>query len=139
MLIGELSTCSGVSRDTIRYYEKLSLLSPAGRREHNDYKHYGQAAVQRLRQIQQLKAMGFTLREIRQLLGARDNSHPCAGLPVKLEQKLAEIDRQVAALLSFKASLTGMQAACDGACATPGGMPECVPRTMAKPSATRCC
>ena len=52
MLIGELSMRSGFSRDTIRYYEKLSLLTANHRDSENQYKNYGEEAVDRLRHIQ---------------------------------------------------------------------------------------
>src|SRR5690348_8538603 len=104
MLIGELSKRSGLSRDTIRYYEKLSLVTMKYRRIGNRYKDYGQEAVDRLRRIQQLKNIGFTLREVRQLLVGQENRHPCEGLPLRLMQKLEKIDKQIAVLLSFKAS-----------------------------------
>jgi len=140
MLIGELSKRSGFSRDTIRYYEKLSLLTANHRGAENQYKNYGQEAVDRLRQIRQLKDIGFTLHEVRRLLAGQEDRHPCEGLPVQLAQKVEKIDAQIAVLLNFKASLVAMKSACNGACATPSGVPECVPGgggSRREPS--RCC
>jgi MerR family transcriptional regulator, copper efflux regulator len=140
MLIGELSKRSGFSRDTIRYYERLSLLTVKHRDTENQYKNYGPEAVDRLRQIRQLKDIGFTLHEIRQLLAGQDDRHPCEGLPLQLAQKVDKIDGQIATLLNFKASLVAMKSACNGECATPGGVPECVPVTgAARPQSSRCC
>jgi len=140
MLIGELSKRSGFSRDTIRYYEKLSLLTMNRRGSENQYKNYGQEAVDRLRHIRQLKDIGFTLHEIRQLLAGQEDRHPCEGLPDQLAQKVDKIDEQVAVLLNFKASLVAMKSACNGACGTPGGVPECVPQAGAsRGQPTRCC
>jgi MerR family transcriptional regulator, copper efflux regulator len=140
MLIGELSKRSGFSRDTIRYYEKLSLLTASDRSSENQYKNYGREAIDRLRHVQQLKDTGFTLREIRQLLVEQQNRHPCEGLPLQLAQKVEKIDKQVAALLNFKASLVGMQNACNGECGTSGGVPECVPQAgTSRPRPARCC
>jgi MerR family transcriptional regulator, copper efflux regulator len=77
MLIGELSKKTGVSKDTIRFYEKLGLLvanvgealtladRQAGTRL---YKEYGPETVERLAMIGQGKGLGFTLSEIKQLL-----------------------------------------------------------------------
>jgi len=139
MLIGELSTQSGLSRDTIRYYEKLSLLVTQARRAGNQYKDYGQEALDRLRHIQQLKDIGFTLREIRQLLVVQEDRHPCAGLPLQLTQKIERIDRQIAVLMHFKAALLGMQGACNEKCSTVAGVPACVPQPGAPQQAARCC
>lgn len=55
MLIGELSKRSGSSRDTIRYYEKLLLLSVEGRTQSGGYKRYAQNTLERLQQIHCLK------------------------------------------------------------------------------------
>jgi len=140
MLIGELSMRSGFSRDTIRYYEKLSLLTANHRDSENQYKNYGEEAVDRLRHIQQLKDIGFTLREVRQMMAEQEDRHPCEGLPLQLAQKVEKIDGQIAVLQKFKASLVAMKSACNGGCATPGGVPECVPATgAALPQSSRCC
>jgi len=140
MLIGELSKRSGFSRDTIRYYEKLSLLAVNHRDTENQYKNYGQEAIDRLRHIRQLKDIGFTLHEVRQLLVGQEDRHPCEGLPLQLAQKVEKIDEQIAALQNFRASLVAMKSACNGECATAGGVPECVPVTgAARPQSSQCC
>jgi DNA-binding transcriptional MerR regulator len=140
MLIGELSKRSGFSRDTIRYYEKRSLLAAPDRSSENQYKNYGREAIDRLLHIRQLKDIGFTLQEIRRLLAGQENRHPCEGLPLQLAQKVEKIDQQVAVLLNFKASLVGMQNACNGECGTSGGVPECVPQAGAsRRQPSRCC
>lgn len=139
MLIGELSKRSGLSRDTIRYYEKLMLLAAANRNVGNDYKNYGYDALERLHHIQQLKDIGFTLREIRQLLAGGGNHHPCRDLPLQLTQKIENIDEKIAALLDFKSSLIKMQRACNGACGILNGIPACVPEVDASKQSSKCC
>ena len=128
MLIGELSKRSGFSRDTIRYYEKLKLLVVAPTRGgQSAYKNYTAAALARLRHVQRLKDVGFTLREIRSLLVAEGEAHACQGLPARLAGKILKIDAQIAALSGFKTSLLEMQALCTGGCDSADGMPSCVP------------
>lgn len=127
MKIGEISERSGLSRDTIRYYEKLGLLVIDGRHRDNNYKHYGLQALERLAQIQQLKMLGFTLNEIRQLLCDNVDSSPCEDLPTKLQRKIERIDEQIATLQRFKISLTDIQRACNGHCGTLKGVPTCMP------------
>lgn len=138
MLIGALSKRSGVSRDTIRYYEKLSLLVAKDRHAGNRYKRYGREALDRLHHIKQLKDVGFTLREIHGLLSSEENLHPCDGLPRKIGKKIERIDAQIALLVGFKASLVEMRAACRGNCDSPGGIPTCVP-SASSPQSSKCC
>jgi MerR family transcriptional regulator, copper efflux regulator len=69
MLIGELSKQTGLSKDTIRFYEKLGLITASS----NDigtkyYKRYSLETIERLSTIVQGKGLGFTLSEIKQLL-----------------------------------------------------------------------
>lgn len=139
MLIGELSKQSGLSRDTIRYYEKLSLLAVTARCHSNHYKDYGPEVLDRLRRIQQLKNIGFTLREIHQLLVGKEGRHPCDGLSRQLTRKIEKIDAQLAALLHHKAALLAMQGACTEDCSTLSGVPTCVPQSDPSSPAKRCC
>ncbi len=66
MLISELSKHLNLSRDTIRFYEKLALIHPLIR--NNGYKDYSEQDVQQLQLIQVAKNLGFTLAEIKQIL-----------------------------------------------------------------------
>lgn len=127
MLIGELARRSGLSRDTLRYYERLSLLSAGGRGTSNGYRHYGAESVARLHRIQHMKSIGFTLREIRQLLADDTRDSACRGLPERMARRIAQIDKQVETLLQFRRSLQDVQHACDGACGTEDGLPSCLP------------
>jgi MerR family transcriptional regulator, copper efflux regulator len=69
MLIGELSKKTGVSKDTLRFYEKLALIVGSDREAGTRlYKEYGPETVERLAMITQGKSLGFTLSEIKQLL-----------------------------------------------------------------------
>lgn len=93
MLIGELSEKTGFSRDTIRYYEKVGLLTDNEQaRRSNNYKDYGQSAVERMLRIGRLKEHGFTLSEIRDLLAHVERMDSCRGLPEMLRSKIADID-----------------------------------------------
>jgi DNA-binding transcriptional MerR regulator len=69
MLIGELSKKTGLSRDTIRYYEKLGLIKEPGRTGHyNNYKNYTEPVLKRLLAIRKIKDYGFTLKETQGML-----------------------------------------------------------------------
>jgi MerR family transcriptional regulator, copper efflux regulator len=65
MPIGELAKKSGLSIDTIRFYEKKGLIDSAHiRRKSNNYRDYSNDSIERLRSIQRFKRLGFTLAEI---------------------------------------------------------------------------
>ena len=68
MLIGELSQQVNLSRDTIRFYEKMELIQPLVR--NNGYKDYPEQTLQQLKLIQTAKNLGFTLAEIKQIINA---------------------------------------------------------------------
>lgn len=139
MLIGELSKRMRLARDTIRYYEKLKLLGVEKRYAGNGYKDYGREALERLHNIRRLKEVGFTLREIRQLLADGGKSPVCKDLPAQVAQKLEQIDQKVAALLEFKDSLLAVQDACNGKCGTHSGIPTCIPHAGTPQRKSKCC
>jgi MerR family transcriptional regulator, copper efflux regulator len=93
MLIGELSKKTGVSKDTIRFYEKLALIvgsdREAGTRR---YKEYSPETVERLAMITQGKGLGFTLSEIKQLLDEWGSGALSKSDQIKvIERKIEEI------------------------------------------------
>ena len=128
MLIGQLSKRAGLTRDTIRYYEKLGLLVSENRNAENDYKNYGRQALHRLEHIQQLKALGFTLREIRGLLAGAGPMHPCRALPAQLAKKLEAIDKQVATLQQLKLRFLSCEALATSHARPRTGCPRASPR-----------
>ncbi|MDR3715349.1 MAG: MerR family transcriptional regulator [Puia sp.] len=69
MLIGELVLKSGLSRDTIRFYEKQGLIKiGCKQRRNNNYKEYSEEVLKRLHTIKRMKNFGFTLNEAAGLL-----------------------------------------------------------------------
>ncbi|WP_137889190.1 heavy metal-responsive transcriptional regulator [Pseudomonas sp. 2FE] len=89
LTIGKLATATGVSTDTLRYYEQMELIAPDGRSA-SGYRLYGLATSQRVRFVRQAQACGFSLPEIRQLLTLRaDHAACCGGVrQLALEKKL---------------------------------------------------
>jgi DNA-binding transcriptional MerR regulator len=69
--IGEVARRAGLSLRTVRYYEEQGLLSP-GARSPGGFRLYGEAHVDRLTVIKQMKPLGFTVAEMRDVLDARD-------------------------------------------------------------------
>ncbi|WP_374581842.1 MerR family transcriptional regulator [Pseudoduganella sp.] len=107
MQIGELAEATGISRDTLRYYEKRGLLQ--ARRGGNGYRDYAPEAVEWLRYIRTAQALGFTLQEIEAdlpLLAANVAGEPtAAALRAVLQAKLGEIDRRIDGLQALRAAL----------------------------------
>ena len=127
MLIGELSQKSGVSRDSIRFYEKLGLIRVGvSQRRANNYKEYPADALGRLQTIIHLKQFGFTLNETAELLKLMDmNESPCVGLPDKLEEKISVIDEKIKQMTEIKTKLEWVRSVCTGSCAAIPDVPEC--------------
>jgi DNA-binding transcriptional MerR regulator len=69
--IGEVADRADLSLRTVRYYEETALVSPCDRTE-GGFRLYGENEIQRLLVIKQMKPLGFTLEEMRELLAARD-------------------------------------------------------------------
>lgn len=94
MLINELSKRSGVSIHTIRFYEKSGLIKGL-RDDHvtsNNYFHYDEEAVERLEFISDAKSVGFTIKEIGQVIDAWYND------VYSKKQKIAILENQLASL-----------------------------------------
>jgi MerR family copper efflux transcriptional regulator len=96
MLIGELAKASGFSKDTIRFYEKIGLIElPKHARLSNNYKDYPNEALQTLKCIHNLKNLGFTLEEIREIIVRKQMNALDNGTTFKIiEQKIIHLDIQ---------------------------------------------
>ena len=70
--IGELSKLTKISIDTIRYYEKMNLLNPTTRSD-SGYRLYSKEDLQKIQFILRAKAVGFSLKEILELLSLNSN------------------------------------------------------------------
>jgi MerR family transcriptional regulator, copper efflux regulator len=93
MLIGELSKQTGISKDTIRFYDKLGLIVGTDRQAGTRlYKEYSPETVERLSMIAQGKGLGFTLNEIKQLLDEWGSGAMSKEDQIKvIERKITEI------------------------------------------------
>lgn len=104
MQIGEMADATGLSRDTLRFYEKRGLLR--ARRSANGYRDYPPEAVDWLRYIRLAQSLGFTLMEIEADLPLLANPEASAEqLRVALERKLLDIDQRIAGLQALRGEL----------------------------------
>ena len=114
MKIGDLARAAGVPIDTVRYYERQGLL-PLPARTASGYRQYGHDDAARLRFVRRAKALGFTLEEIRELLGlSARREADMAGMKAAAMQKLADIDDKLAELQRMRAGLDSLIASCPG-------------------------
>ncbi|WP_348650721.1 MerR family transcriptional regulator [Thalassomonas sp. RHCl1] len=102
MQIGALCQSTGMSKDTIRFYEKIGLLGDI-KRKANGYKDYSQGHVEQLKLLKHAKELGFTLNEIKELAGLfLSKKLPPQAMNDYLKKKEVEIDKKIARLQAFK-------------------------------------
>lgn len=108
MRIGDLTERAGVTPRTIRYYESIGLLPPGEREGHGQH-YYTEETIARLRKIDQLKKLGLSLEEIRDVIDLyfTDSSgvQPKQKVLAILRQHLAEVEQRIGALQQFRADL----------------------------------
>src|ERR1700730_13787293 len=108
MRIGDLTQRAGVTQRTVRYYESIGLIPPGEREGHGQH-HYTEETLARLRKIDQLKKLGLSLEEIRDVIDLyfSDSSgiQPKQKVLAILRQHLADADRKIGALQQFRADL----------------------------------
>ncbi len=112
MKIGELSKKTGVSIDTVRYYEQRGLI-PAAARTQSGYRQYSVSDITRLRFIVQAKELGFTLEEIGQLLAIRADGKACAEVRTVAEAKADEIGTRILKLSRMRQTLLTLAEQCE--------------------------
>ncbi len=105
LFIGALAKQTGFKTTTIRYYETIGLL-PQTQRGENRYRVYSKETVELLQFIVKAKRLGFTLSEIKEIVEIRQMGHaPCVHVKALLESKIADVDQQIADLLTLRKML----------------------------------
>ena len=108
MWISELAQRSRIASRTIRYYEEQGLLPPPNRSDAG-YRIYDEATVERLGFIRAAKSLGLTLDEISRVLQLTDTGQsPCGSVGVMVDDKLREVDAQIADLLALRGRLLSL-------------------------------
>jgi len=112
LTIGQLARIVGVNVQTVRYYERLNLLAPSARRP-SGYRLYGHEEERRLRFIKNAQALGFTLREIAELLALRVGSTArCGDVQKKARAKLVQVASKIDDLQALARALNSLIRAC---------------------------
>ena len=102
---GELADLAGVSRDTLRHYERKGVL-PRPLRGHNSYRQYPPEALQRVQLVRRALSVGFTLDELAKVLKVRDaGGAPCEEVRRLAAQKLLNVQDQLRELTELRDDL----------------------------------
>lgn len=118
--IGKLSTRAAVNIETVRYYERVGLL-PSPPRTEGGHRLYAEAHVKRLTFVRRARELGFTLEEIRALLGLADERPTsCARARSLATKHLGDVRDKIADLRRMERVLTQTVALCED-----GDRPEC--------------
>lgn len=111
---GDLARATGCNIETIRYYEKTGVL-PDPPRTDAGYRIYSAAHATRLRFILRARELGFSMEDIRGLMGLEDGAAPtCAEVKERTERHLAEVRAKIADLRRIEAVLAATALRCSG-------------------------
>ena len=121
LTIGRLARLGGVNLETIRYYERRGLL-PKPPRTRSGYRMFPSDTARRLRFIKRAQELGFSLKEVRDLLSlrVRPGASP-ADIRARADAKVADIDQKIRVLQAMKKVLRSLSGRCDGC----GPLSEC--------------
>jgi MerR family copper efflux transcriptional regulator len=112
--IGSVAQAAGVPPKTIRYYESIGLIAPAGRRE-NGYRSYSEADMRTLAFIKRARNLGFSVEEVRELLDLwRDKARKSSAVKVLAAKHIDALDRKIAELQSMRTAIAHLVKRCQG-------------------------
>ena len=121
LTIGQVAKRAGVNVETIRFYEREGLIGKP-ERSASGYRQYGSEVVRRIRFVQRAKELGFSLREVGELLSLRvARGQTCANVRARTIGKIEDIDRKISELERMRAALEKLSASCVGR----GPLSEC--------------
>jgi MerR family transcriptional regulator, copper efflux regulator len=114
VIIGKVAKQAQVRIETLRYYERIGLVAPPLRNGSN-YRLYPEETVQRVRFIKRAQELGFSLKEIRELLALQATPETsCADIRTRAFDKITAIDDKIRVLHAMKHALTQLVAECSG-------------------------
>ncbi|MGH7966196.1 MAG: MerR family transcriptional regulator, partial [Candidatus Binatia bacterium] len=114
LTIGDVAKQANVHSETLRYYERRGLLARPLRSMSN-YRLYPDDTVRRLRFIKHAQALGFSLKEIKELLSLRAAPKAqCADVRKRAEAKITDIEEKIRALQAMRKALSKLVAECSG-------------------------
>lgn len=119
--IGKVAKAAAVGIETVRFYEREGLIEKPPRRD-SGYREYPPDTVDRVRFIKRAKELGFSLKEIKELMALRiAPGTTCGQIKKRAEDKIDDIENKISTLQSMKHALQKLAAACGGK----GSVSEC--------------
>ncbi len=114
LTIGQLARQAHVNLETIRYYERRGLM-PAPPRSPSGYRIYSREDLQRTRFIKRAQALGFSLREIQELLSLRvEPGSSCGQVRARVLDRIQDVERRIAELERMRTALLQLSRRCVG-------------------------
>lgn len=114
LTIGQVAKESKTTIDTVRFYERKNLISPASRKA-SGYRQFHPRVINHIAFIRSAKALGFTLKDIGGLLSIWQNPNATAGeVKKKAREKIADIDAKIKQLTAIREELQSLTDACSG-------------------------
>ncbi|MHA7882117.1 MerR family transcriptional regulator [Nitratireductor rhodophyticola] len=115
MTIARAAEKAGVGVETIRFYERRGLIAQPPKPRDGGYRHYDRETVERIRFIRQAQELGFSLREIEELLALKtDRQADCADVRTQAVTKRQEVERKIGQLEEIRSALDALIATCPG-------------------------
>ena len=112
--IGQVARRAGVGVETVRFYEREGLLEEPARLA-SGYRQYSEQAVKRIHFIKRAQQLGFSLKEIGELLLLRVDAHTsCEQVKLRAEAKIAEVERKLIELQRMRQALLQVAELCTG-------------------------
>jgi Hg(II)-responsive transcriptional regulator len=114
LTIGQLAKQAHVNLETIRYYERRGLI-PEPVRSQSGYRQYSTEDLQRTRFIKRAQALGFSLKEITELLSLRvEPGMTCKEVKTRVQAKIADVEKRISDLEHMRAALLRLSKRCTG-------------------------
>ena len=134
--IGFVARQTGCTVTTIRYYEEIGLLPTASRSEAGQ-RTYGARAVIRLTFIRRCRDFGFSIEQVRELVGVADEpQRPCIEVRDIASVHLGEVRKKLAELQALEAGLSAFVVSCNTACAGGAAVDCTILEDLAHPNDT---
>jgi DNA-binding transcriptional MerR regulator len=106
--IGQIAAQAGISRDTVRHYERLGIIAKAARTA-GGYRLYSESALERIRFVRNSVRFGFSLKQVGRFLNARDSGRPpCQDVRDAAAQMASDMDRQIDEMIAARTAIQQM-------------------------------
>lgn len=121
LTISKVAKRAGINLQTVRYYERQGLLAPVSRTKAG-YRIFSSDAVRRIRFIKRAQELGFSLKEIKELLSLRIDTHTTqADIRDRTQAKIADVEQKIRNLQAIHANLLRVAEDCSGC----GALKDC--------------